>query len=124
MSRGAIRGILFIFAFTFQFGEPVALAQSENALYFQETGHWVTGEFLDFFARATEPTTIFGPPITEAFPAPHSDRLVQYFKKARLVLDPANPGPLRVRQTPLGFLLQKHGEPLSNRPGISPCSVY
>ena len=44
---------------------PVAgMAQSTNQQYFDETGHNVSGAFLEFFRQAPDPLLVYGYPIT------------------------------------------------------------
>ena len=47
---------------------PVAgMAQSTDQQYFDETGHNVSGAFLEFYRQARDPLLVYGYPITEAF---------------------------------------------------------
>ena len=50
--------------------------------YFPETGHWVTGAFLEKYYSTPNPQELFGYPITDAFPEYISGLTVQYFEKA------------------------------------------
>lgn len=80
-------------------------AASEECQYFQETGHYVCGEFLAFFA-AKGGLEIFGYPLTEAFEDPTHDNLrVQYFQRARMELHPHGSG----SQVLLGLLIDELG---------------
>jgi hypothetical protein len=81
--------------------QPTA-AQSSRELYFPETGHKVTGEFLDAYLAAENPLLLYGYPITEAFMDPVMGRMVQYFQRTRFELHPEMPLELRVKRTPLG----------------------
>ncbi|HQE92209.1 MAG TPA: hypothetical protein PLQ66_05395 [Anaerolineae bacterium] len=69
--------------------------------YFEETGHWVQDEFLDYFNHRGG-LAIFGYPITERFM--DQGLTVQYFQKARMELHPENPEPYRVQ---LGLLSEE-----------------
>lgn len=85
-------------------------AQSDDAeptrtRYFSETGHTVSGFFLKTYESATDPVLIFGYPITEAFQDQTSNRIIQYFERARFELVPENPPELRVEISPLGRLV-------------------
>jgi hypothetical protein len=101
-----------------------ATAQSEGTLYFPETGHWVTGEFLALYEDVPEPLEQYGVPITDAFPEPGSDRLIQYFQKARFVLEPQTAAPLRVQRSPLGELLYSPGIELRHSPSFPACRTF
>lgn len=91
-------------------GVMPGLAQSgdvepQRTRYFSETGHTVAGYFLNAYESATDPELIFGYPITEAFQDQASDRIVQYFERARFELALENPPELRVVISPLGRLI-------------------
>ena len=62
--------------------------EKRGCKYFRETGHYVCGQYLDFF-RAKGGLEIFGFPLTEAFQDPtHGGLQVQYFQRARMELHP------------------------------------
>ena len=74
--------------------------------YWNPTGHFVCGEFLDFF-NARGGLEVFGYPLTEAFAdATHGDLTVQYFQRARMEWHPQNPVPYTVV---LGLLADELG---------------
>jgi len=77
----------------------------ENCEYFAETGHYVCGEFLEFYEARGE-LEIFGYPLTEAFEDPARGLRVQYFQRARIELHPENLAPYRVL---LGLLVDELG---------------
>ncbi len=89
-------------------GYSVVWAQSYER-YFEETGHWVSGEFYTHYYNSTSvPLEAYGQPITEAFQDERTGRLVQYFQKARFELHPEAPPEQRVQMTPLGeYLYEK-----------------
>jgi len=74
-------------------------AQASDIEYFAETGHNVKGDFLSYYRRISNPTIIFGYPITEQFTSKDGN-MVQYFQRARFELtsDPNQ----KVNLTPLG----------------------
>lgn len=81
-------------------------ASSKDCRYFDETGHYVCGQFLDFF-DARGGLEIFGYPLTEAFDDPtHSGLRVQYFQRARMESHPGNSEPYKVQ---LGLLVDELG---------------
>ncbi len=86
--------------------QGVALTQAGSTRYFDATGQWVSGDFLDFYEQAPEPDMMFGDPITPAFDSTlskdPSGTLIQYFEKARFEFHPENPPEMRVTLTPLG----------------------
>lgn len=100
----------------------VPLPQSEDGIFIKETGHWITGEFYDFWQDAPDPTLLFGFPITEAIPHPlRHDMTVQYFQRARMELDPSRPEGQRIQLASLGSWLYDEtargdlaGFPMSN----------
>jgi len=69
-----------------------------NLRYFPETGHTVTGAFLQFFNRYGG-LTVFGYPITEPFLV-EGGITIQYFQRARMEL---HPGSTAVRLGDLGW---------------------
>jgi len=73
--------------------------------YFAETGHYVCGEFLEFFETQGE-LEIFGYPLTEAFDDPELGLRVQYFQRARMELHPHTSGTYKVL---LGSLVDELG---------------
>ena len=95
-----ISAIFMLFLFTS--GAP--LQQTEDAFYYNETGHWLSGEFFTFFNQTPDALKIYGYPITRVFPHPVRPEVqVQYFQKARMELDPSKPAGQRVSLAPLGL---------------------
>jgi hypothetical protein len=85
--------------------------------YRNETGHYICGEFLDFF-NARGGLEIFGYPLTEAFNDPTRGGLyVQYFQRARMEWHPLNPAPYKVQ---LGLLADELGY---NYPAAQPDQI-
>ena len=74
-------------------------AQATDVEYFAETGHYVRGDFFRFYRSATNPTLLFGYPLTEQFTS-KDGQTVQYFQRARF--EQATNLPEGVRLTPLG----------------------
>ena len=72
-----------------------AQSSAENCRYFPETGHYVCGEFREFF-EARGGLEIFGYPLTEAFDDPGLMLRVQYFQNARMESHPYNQKPYQV----------------------------
>jgi len=62
-------------------------AQTPESEFFAQTGHSVRGEFLRRYQSVSNPTIIFGYPITEQFTSTDG-KTVQYFQRARFELDP------------------------------------
>ena len=109
-------------------GRPT-FAQSDNPgeqqlLVVYQTGHTVQGDFLKTYLSVPNQDQVFGLPITEQFFSPSSDRLVQYFQKARFELFPENPIELRVRITPLGELLHTPGQALPLPANFPSCRKF
>lgn len=84
----------------------VSYAQGE-VRYYPETGHSVSGAFLEKYFSVDEPELLFGYPITEAF-TDKRGLLVQYFQKVRF--EQAKDG--KVSLTPVGKLLYSPGKSL------------
>jgi hypothetical protein len=73
--------------------------ESEDALFFPESGLTVQDEFLAFY-EAHGGEALFGPPITPQLD--EAGRRVQYFQNARLEWHPEATLALRIRVSPLG----------------------
>ncbi len=99
-----ILGILTIIAFLTGSGHA-ASAQSPDAKFFPETGHWVTGDFWTFYQDASVPALVYGYPVTEAFRDLRTGLTVQYFQRARFEAHPEGPDGQPVQLTLLGSLL-------------------
>jgi len=89
---------------------------AEDCKYFEETGHYVCGQYLDFF-RARGGLEIFGYPLTESFSDPtHNGLRVQYFQRARMEIHPNDAG----GQILLGLLIDELGYTF---PGAGPDQI-
>ena len=77
--------------------------------YFDETGHSVSGEFWGKYQSVSDPTLLFGHPLTEAIQDQVSGRLVQYFRRARFELFPNDTEGKRVKLTLLGQEIYQPG---------------
>jgi hypothetical protein len=86
--------------FTFGAGR----AQQESAVFFPETGHYVSEPFLSAFVAFGD-EAIWGAPITEPFE--EDGVLVQYFERARLDCTGPVGGSCEPRLSPLGELLSR-----------------
>jgi hypothetical protein len=117
-------GLLSLFLLITASGNRAALAQNEGDVFFPETGHWVTGDFLAAYEGLPNPLEIYGFPITDAYSDASTGREVQYFQKARFVLDPQASGPLRVQLSPLGELLYEPGTALPHSPSFPACRRF
>ncbi len=108
MKRGQILSRVVIAA-ALLLGSLVATSSrvsSQECRYFSETGHYVCGQFLDFF-NTRGGLEIFGYPLTEAFNDPtHGGLRVQYFQKSRMEWHPYNSDPYKVQ---LGLLVDELG---------------
>lgn len=103
-------------------------AQSDQRLYFKETGHWVVGDFLSAYNSVSDPALLYGLPITDEFVSKAADgRRVQYFEYARFEYRPENPPELRVVKSQLGKLLyaqSTHGEVVAQPQGNAGCRFF
>lgn len=76
-------------------------AQTPDIQYFNESGHNVQGEFLQFYNAAPNPMLVYGYPITEQMTS-RDGKTVQYFQRARFEYDASMPEGQRVRASSLG----------------------
>jgi hypothetical protein len=105
--------IVLLLAMTVGFFAPqTSFAQTDTEEYFEETGHWVKGEFLTYFHKYGG-LAVFGYPITEEFV--DQGLSVQYFQKARMEWHPENPIPYKVQLGLLGEEL-KYRQPSVSEP--------
>lgn len=94
-----------------------AQAPGENCRYFDETGHYVCDDFLEFH-ETRGGLENFGYPLTESFDDPTRGMRVQYFQRARMERHPHNPEPYKVQ---LGLLADELGYRFPEaRPGQIP----
>lgn len=84
--------------------QQAGLAQSSRSRVFSETGHVVSGPFLDKYDAAEKPELIYGYPVTGQFVDDRGIQ-VQYFQKARFELIVSAIGVSEVILTPVGRLL-------------------
>jgi hypothetical protein len=78
----------------------------EDPKPFPETGHWVSGDILEFYSSFDDPERIFGSPITETFQDPIRENIqIQYFERVRIEFDPSKPAGKRVTLADLGAWL-------------------
>ena len=94
--------------------QGVAAAQGGGTRFFSDTGHWVTGEFLDYYEQNPNAAIDYGSPVSPAFDAYLSKdpagTKIQYFERARFELHPENPPGLRVILTLVGEYFYDHDE--------------
>ncbi len=103
-------------------------AQSPVFYYSESTGHTINGAFLEFYLQATNPGEIYGEPITEAFIDRETNRLIQYFEKARFEYYPTDPKGRQVHATPLGLqhylLIQEQAQTSKVFENSQVCQVF
>ncbi|MEA3350299.1 MAG: hypothetical protein U9Q82_06740 [Chloroflexota bacterium] len=101
------------------------MAQTQgDSLFFPETGHWVTNEFLEKYNSVPNNRELFGLPITDVIVDEDTGLLIQYFEKARFELHPGASPELRVQLTPLGEYLYSQGEVLPIPPNFPSCRHF
>lgn len=110
-------------------GQTPATAQdgggaSPEPVYYPETGHWVTAEFLQAYTSVPDPVTVYGYPITEAFQDQTTGYYVQYFQRARFELHPENPPELRVVASPLGVYLHTRVQTFYRPENVAGCKNF
>ena len=91
---------------------------------FPETGQCVYGEFFRTYTSIPNPEQIFGYPISRQFQPQNSDRIVQYFEKARFEFIPGNPPELSVQITPLGKYMYEPGPVLPIPKNFPTCRLF
>jgi hypothetical protein len=124
-----IRGIwvFLLLALALSLGSVPTTAQVEGQRYFQETGHWVIGDFYTAYMAVPDPEAIFGYPITDAWKDQTTQQYVQYFERAQFRLRPDQPPELRVDMTRLGEIaydFDQHGTPLSIPANFPACKTF
>ncbi len=90
-------------------GWSSARAQAPDSQYFPQTGHSLQGDFLKFYLSISDPTTIYGYPITEQIKA-RDGLLVQYFQRARFEYHPELPAGHQILLTDLGRRMFVQGD--------------
>jgi hypothetical protein len=96
----------------------------EDRRYFPETGHFVSGEFLQTYESIPNPELIYGLPITRAYWDVRKNRMVQYFENARFEYVQENPAELRVQISELGRLMYTPGQSLPTPENFPACRNY
>jgi len=87
-------------------------AQTDVRRYFPDTGHWLVGNFYDFYMDYERAETVYGSPITDQYLDNLTGRTIQYFQNARFEIRPENPPGLQVVVTPLGEILYEPAVPI------------
>ncbi len=110
-------------------GATTTLAQSgtdepERSLYFPETGHTLTGDFLIYYKDTPNAELVLGNPITEPFEDQFSGHLVQYFERARLEKGDGNELELEVFASPLGYYMYVPSTELYSPKNLPGCRYY
>ena len=113
---------LFVLLATLLSEPGSAVAQSTTVQFFPETGHYVKGEFLQFYRSVPDPRLVFGYPITEQITS-RDGKTVQYFQRARFELRQDLPEDQRVQLTPVGQALYERADQL-NLGNISGCELF
>lgn len=125
MSRRFVASFLLLLLITFGSGGwRNSLAQSGGGKYFEETRHWVRGEFLIKYNSAPDPLRLYGYPITPAFLDKTTNQVIQYFQKARFELHPEAPPGEQVQLSLLGSFLYEPGSPLSSFDNSPTCRKF
>jgi hypothetical protein len=92
-------------------------AQIQVCDFFDDSGHYVCDEFLEFYVERGG-LEIFGYPLTEAYDDPRLGLRVQYFQRARMEWHPDNEIPHRLQ---LGLLVDELG--YSSYPQADPGAI-
>lgn len=102
-------GMLLTLAIFVSFSSAQPCHAQVDEEFFQETGHWIKGDFLEYFYRYGG-LEVFGYPITEPFI--DQGVLVQYFQNVRMEWHPRNPDPYKVQLGLLGDELRYRHPPV------------
>jgi hypothetical protein len=94
--------LLFVVSLLGASWNPIYAQSTENK-YFSETGHNVSGEFLQYYNSNPNAVFLYGYPITEEFTSKDGKK-VQYFQRARFEYQGSQPEGQRVGVTLLGRL--------------------
>ncbi len=105
-------------------GQSPVQAQDAGKLYFAETGHWVSGDFLSYYVNAADPLLVYGYPITEPSVDPLTGYTVQYFNRARLEQHPGSGQDAGVQLSPLGWLLYEAGTEVKFNTDTAACRHF
>ena len=126
IKRTHFGGIILLLALTLLglFAVSSVFAQSARSRYFPETGHWVSGEFLDKYESATAPEDLFGLPITDQFEDQVTGRTIQYFENVRFEFHPNDPQDIRVKLSFLGEFLYDPEIVLPVPPNSPACEAF
>jgi hypothetical protein len=116
--------LAIIIILTSSLGWTSATAQQSRQRYFPETGHTVSGEFLDAYEHVNDPQLLYGYPITEMFKDQATGYYIQYFEKARFELHMDAPAELRVKLTPLGQFIYNAGSALPKLESSQGCDFF
>jgi len=128
MKVSRIAVLLFSFLVILMSGKP-SFAQGEiptpeDRVYYPQTGHYVSGEFLQVYKSVPNPELIYGYPLSRAYLDANKGRLIQYFEKARFEYVPENPPELRVQISELGRLMYTPGQSLPTPENFPACRNY
>ena len=107
-------------------GTKISFAQAEDFRVFPETGHRVSGAFLEFYNAVPNAEFYFGYPISREFTDSLTGRRMQYFQRVRFEYYPDGKElGERVQLTDLGNLLydETRGQDLSLPPNSRSCEV-
>lgn len=117
-------GIFIIILLTSALASISANAQAEDTQFFPETGHSVTGEFLREYKKPSDPSLVYGFPITDVFSYPGDNHKYQYFQKALFLFDPDNIPGFQVSQLPLGKMLYPPEPAPTFAPNSTGCQLF
>jgi hypothetical protein len=105
-------------------GWQITNAQVIEGVYFPQTGHVVSGEFLRTYKSVDDPQLVYGYPITDAFEDPKTQKIVQYFERARFELNIEVYAELPITRTPLGTALYEPGTPIKFSKSSPACRQF
>jgi len=107
--RGRFRLFICMLLLAVMFPTSQTTAQTEDSQYFDESGHFVRGAFLEKYLSASDPLKLYGYPLTDEFVAPAGSPVaglrVQYFQRARFEYHPEDEATGPIQLAPVGRLL-------------------
>ena len=112
--------MLFWLVIFLAFSGQMIFAQSDSTEFFPEIGHYVVGDFHDFYFSNPDARLVYGLPITDEYIDPQSGLLIQYFEKVRFEYHPESPPGERIKLTPLGVKTLEHGDTIQGLTASTP----
>lgn len=122
--RVILSGIILLLLSGLLVTSVAANEQPDVRRWFPESGHWLEGDYLQYYESIPLAETVFGYPITEQIIDPFTGNTVQYFERARFETNLNSNSPDKVVLTNLGTLLYTPGIAHEINYSSSACSSF